>query len=204
MPAVVENTAVLTERTKDPSSTNDTHPYVLAIDQIRVAITRHREYKDSLEDARENSHNIVEESHRSQSPLGFTNDAQTIEDIERILKELDRNHPPPKLSHDSSKIEEDLVSTTDDSGQIVAPLVSLVLYYLSLSLQVLLPFYILSSASWQSIFSHSNNHDTNHAYSLLLKHRGRLGRCQCNGHILRISSLTTTTSIMSLFSKMIL
>jgi hypothetical protein len=118
---MVENTTALADRTKDASSTNDAQAYVLAIDQIRAAITRHREYIDSLDDAKQNSHHIVEESHRSQSPVGFTNDAKTIEEIVRILEEVDRNHPPPKLSHDSSKIEEDLLSTADDSVQIIAP-----------------------------------------------------------------------------------
>lgn len=139
MPAVVENAAGLADRTKDPSSTDDAHPYVLAIDQIRVAIIRHREFGDSLDDAREKSHSIVEESHRSQLPVGFTNDAKTIEEIQRILKDLERNQPPPKLSHDSSKIEEDLVSTADDSGQIVAPLVSLVLSLLDRAISIVIP-----------------------------------------------------------------
>jgi hypothetical protein len=123
MPAMVQNSSALPDPTKttEPSSVSDAHPYVLAIDQIRVAITRHREYRDSLEDLREHSDNVVEDSHRSQSPLGFTNGAQTIEDIERILDDLDRSHPPPKLTHGSSKIEEDLLSTVDDRGQIAAP-----------------------------------------------------------------------------------
>jgi hypothetical protein len=125
MPVTVDDTTLLPERTKEPS-THNAQPYVDAIDLIRVAIKRHREYNDSLEDSRETSHNIVEDSHRSQSPIGYTNDAQTIEDIEKILQDLDRTHPPPKLSHDSSKIDEDLVSTADDNGRIVAPLVSLI------------------------------------------------------------------------------
>ena len=149
-PSAVEYTTVVTDRTKEPSSTNDAatndaHPYVLAIDQIRVAITRHREYKDSLADTNETSNTvegIVEDSYRSRSPVGFTNDAQTIEDIESILNELERNHriPPPKLSHDSSQIEADLMN---DNGQVTAPPVSSAPFSLSLPFSLLV-FLVIS------------------------------------------------------------
>lgn len=117
-PIATEDTTVLVDRTRE-RSTNDADPYILAIDRIRVAITRHRTNRESLGDTVEDG--FIEGSHRSQSPVGFTNDSQTIEDIEGILNELERNHriPPPKLSHDSSKIEADLVSTADDNGQVV-------------------------------------------------------------------------------------
>ena len=138
MPAVAEN-GVLPDRTKKTTPAIDAQPYIDAIDLIRVAITRHREYNDSLEDSRETAHNIVEDTHRSQSPVGFTNDANTIEEIEKILNDLDRINPPPKLSHDSSKIDADLVSTGDDSG-IMAPLVSLTLYSATAPLSILQQF----------------------------------------------------------------
>jgi hypothetical protein len=126
MAPAADDKPVLVDRTRERSTTNAADPYILAIDRIRVAITRHRTNKESLGDTKEDD-GFIEESHRSQSPVGFTNDSQTIEDIEGILNELERNHriPPPKLSHDSSKIEADLVSTADDNGQIVeAPPVS--------------------------------------------------------------------------------
>jgi hypothetical protein len=131
--AASDDTIVLADRTRG-SSSNDADPYVLAIDRIRVAVTRHRTNKESFGDTKVND-GIVEESHRSQSPIGFTNDSQTIEDIEGILNELERAHriPPPKLSHDSSKIAADLVSTADDNRQVVKePPVSPSLYYSNL------------------------------------------------------------------------
>jgi uncharacterized circularly permuted ATP-grasp superfamily protein len=123
----VDNTTNLVDWRKDlassakNASTNDTQPYVLAINQIRGAMERYRINKESLEDAKEtsNSTSIIDDSYRSQSPVGFSIDVKTIEAIERIMQELDRTHPPPKLSHDSSKIEEDLASTADDNGQVV-------------------------------------------------------------------------------------
>jgi len=121
MPAIVDP---LLDQTRQASSTTNAQPYIHAIDLIRAAIARHREYTDSLAVARETSSNIIEDLQPSQSPVGFTNDARTIEAIERILNELDRSHPPPKLSHDSSNIEEDLFLAADDNGQLAAPPVS--------------------------------------------------------------------------------
>lgn len=124
-PSAIQTT-VLPERTRE--TWNDVEPYSLAIERIRVAIERHRTNKLSLKDGVEANNvvdGILEDSHRSQSPVTFTSDAQTIEDIWDIVQELERNHriPPPKFSHDSSKIDSDL-ATADDSGQITAPPVS--------------------------------------------------------------------------------
>jgi hypothetical protein len=50
-PGAVDNSTVLAGRT----TVSDADPYMLAIEQIRAAITRHRTNKESWEDTRDNS-----------------------------------------------------------------------------------------------------------------------------------------------------
>ena len=118
-----ENETVLVDRTKT-SPTNDVDPRFpqgadAAIIRIRTAIIRHRTNKDSLRDT-VSANSITDGDRRSQSPVGLTNDTQTIEEIEKVLDDYERSIPS-KLSHDSSNIEEDLGPSADDNTNVEAP-----------------------------------------------------------------------------------
>jgi hypothetical protein len=71
---------------------------------------------ESLSSITNDDSGFIDEAHRTQSPIGFSNEAQTIERIGEILNELERTHgiPRSKLSHDSSTIDADLASTAGD------------------------------------------------------------------------------------------
>jgi hypothetical protein len=121
--ASCENENVLVDQTKT-SPVSDADPRFpqgtdAAIIRIRKAIIRHRTNKDSLRD-NVLANSIIEGGQRSRSPVGLTNDAQTIEEIENILDDYERTIPS-KLSHDSSNIEVDLGPSADDNAQIEGP-----------------------------------------------------------------------------------